>query len=604
MSVFPAWANSAVKRILRATSVFSGRAKSAGGNLVEQDGLVRDIFLCYRRADSAEVVDRIYERLEIAYPGRIFRDVNQMQGGLDFRDQIALQLRECQVALVVIGPIWATATGADGRNRLASEDDQVRIEVESVLAREALRVFPLLVRGATLPEPDAVPQSMRSLLRRHGYPIRRDPDFKSDIEQLITALDVSLGVVRLKKRNRRLLFFFAGFLVASILFFTFHERAYRIAAEGHDFIRRKDAEVRNRPLIANRAALDRWKGNIFALQAPNGGISFKPGSEPQVWTTAQALTALLASPLDLKEDHERIIKAFEFIEQSRDETADGWGLFEDHTVAHTEIAAWVCVANAQLFLATRKKLFADHLPEARTRIQRDLASMQHCRLPSPKGAYSPILVGTMVPELARTYSTIMALWAMAEARDISDVHEQIGAEYDQAMDDTVAWLFSTFRPSIGWLASPNAALEDTPLPGLTAQAIYVLRRVERVRPNVRSIGKGAIAKQTFVEMANPTETFDARDLMGGDVTNLRPTKYKLENSAFVRFPWLLLATSSLRNDESLFDDQREKAAKTFERLKYRSGGLDTHLRTAEVWEIAETLFCVSIALEQERGADW
>jgi hypothetical protein len=40
--------------------------------------------------------------------------------------------------------------------------------------REALRVFPLLVKGATLPIPDAVPLNLRPLLRRHGYPIRRD----------------------------------------------------------------------------------------------------------------------------------------------------------------------------------------------------------------------------------------------------------------------------------------------------------------------------------------------------------------------------------------------------------------------------------------------
>jgi hypothetical protein len=101
----------------------------------------------------------------------------------------------------------------------------------------------------------------------------------------------------------------------------------------------------------------------------------------------------LASPLDLKEDRDKILRAFQFIEASRDEKASGWGLFEDMSVAHTEIAAWVCVANAQLFASPRSKLFADQLPEARRRITRDLASIARCQLLSPKGAVAYLGVG-------------------------------------------------------------------------------------------------------------------------------------------------------------------------------------------------------------------
>jgi hypothetical protein len=526
-----------------------------------------------------------------------------MLGGLDFRQQIEMQLKNCQAALVVIGPTWLTMLDDKGCRRLDDEDDQVRIEVESVLDREALRVFPILVKNASLPKADEVPHSLQPLLRRHGYPIRRDPDFKADIGRLITALDVTLGIQRPTKRPQRLLFFASGFVLAAALFFAFHNQASRISADGHDWINRKVAALTGRPTVASRAALERWREDILGLQARNGGISIVQGSEPQVWTTAQALAALLASPLDLKSDRDKIIAAFQFIEKSRNETAGGWGLFEDQSVAHTEIAAWVCIANTQLFSSGRAKLFEDQLPDAGKRIQRDLASMNRCQLPSPKGAWSPILVDSMVPELARTYTSMMALWAIAEARDISEIHEQIGAEYDQTIDDTVGWLFSQCRPNVGWLASPNAAREDTPVLGLTAQCIYVLRRVERVRPHIRSIGRGAIAKKTFLYLCNPAESLKSRDVMGGDVTNLRPTKYKLENSSFVRFPWLLLATSSLRNDESLEEDQRQVARKAFERLKLRSGGLNDHLRTVETWEIAETLFCVSNAFEQEMGTD-
>ncbi len=578
---------------------------SAQNALAKRNEIARDIFVCYRRDDSAEVVDRIYGELEAAYPKRVFRDVNEMQGGLNFEDQVKHQLRHCQAALVVIGPDWLDIRDSDGNVRLLNEGDSVRIEIESVLAREALRVFPLLVKGATLPRPGTIPPSLRPLLRRHGYSVRLDPDFKPDIDRLIVALDVTLGISRPVAKARRLLFFALGFLIAAALMFAFNEQTFRIAEDGHDFIKHNYAKLTKQPLMAGRADLARWKGCIFALQDSNGGFRFGATSEPQVWTTAQCLTALLASPLDLKEDHDKIVMAFQFIENSRDAKADGWGLFEDGSIAQTEITAWVCVANAQLLAPTRSKLFADQVPAARERIRRDLASIARCQLPSPKGAWSPIWVpGQMVPELARTYSTIMALWAMAEARDVSDIHEEIGSKYDAAIDDGVAWLLSSFRTGVGLPAAPSIGQGDIPFPGLTAQAIYVLRRVERVRPNLRNLGADFIAKDIFLKLVETEEPFQSYDVMQGGVTDLRPTRYKLENSSFTRFPWLLLATSSLRNDEALPVASKERAAKCFERLKFRTGGVDAHLRTAETWEIAETLYCVSRGLEQDKESEW
>ena len=79
----------------------------------------------------------------------------------------------------------------------------------------------------------------------------------------------------------------------------------------------------------------------------------------------------------------------------------------------------------------------------------------------------------------------------------------------------------------------------------------MLRRLEKVRPNLRNLGVESSAKDIFLSLVNPSESFESYDTMGGDVTDLRPTGYKLQNSKFVRFPWILLATSSLRNDEAV-----------------------------------------------------
>jgi hypothetical protein len=140
--------------------------------------------------------------LQRAYPKKVFRDVTEMEGGLDFKRQLTFQLNTCHAALVVIGPAWLTLTDSNGRALIQNEHDDVRTEIETVLSRELLRVFPLLVKGASMPDESAIPKDLVPLLRRHGYPTRSDPDFNIDMDRLIAALDVTLGITRRNHRPR------------------------------------------------------------------------------------------------------------------------------------------------------------------------------------------------------------------------------------------------------------------------------------------------------------------------------------------------------------------------------------------------------------------
>jgi hypothetical protein len=146
------------------------------------------IFITYRREDSAATCGRIYDRLA-AHFGRdvIFKDVDSIPLGVNFPDFIGGVTAQASVGLVIIGPSFLTIRGPYGR-RLDDPTDHVRIEIESML-RRGIPVIPVMVQLASIPTPDQLPESIRSLVVRNGIPIRYDPDFDGDMRRLIAAIE-------------------------------------------------------------------------------------------------------------------------------------------------------------------------------------------------------------------------------------------------------------------------------------------------------------------------------------------------------------------------------------------------------------------------------
>ena len=150
------------------------------------------IFVSYRRSDSRMITGRLWQQL-CGEVGRenVFFDHDSLPPGRDFPSQIATAIQQSQVVLVVIGPTWVTAT-RDGLQRLGQPDDHVRREVELALEHVEV-VVPVLVEGATVPEPGSLPESLRPLVTRTGVQLREDPDFLPDAERLIARLRRSIG---------------------------------------------------------------------------------------------------------------------------------------------------------------------------------------------------------------------------------------------------------------------------------------------------------------------------------------------------------------------------------------------------------------------------
>ncbi len=146
------------------------------------------IFLSYRREDSSGYGVAIYDRLSQHFGQElIFRDIDTMDFGVDFVEEIERAVSVCDVLIALIGRSWLTVGDEQGNRRLDDPEDFVRLEIETALKRN-IRVVPALVGGATMPKAKDLPESLSKLARRHAL-ILGDASFRADLERLIQNLE-------------------------------------------------------------------------------------------------------------------------------------------------------------------------------------------------------------------------------------------------------------------------------------------------------------------------------------------------------------------------------------------------------------------------------
>jgi hypothetical protein len=150
------------------------------------------VFVSYRRDDSQWAAGRIKDWVSQALGERsVFRDTDSIRAGNDFRREIDAAVGQCRVMLALIGSAWLHQADASGCRRLDSEDDWVRIEIESALQRHRV-VIPVLLDDATMPAEASLPGSLRELAFRHCYRIH-ESDFERDVKGLIDVLRAHLA---------------------------------------------------------------------------------------------------------------------------------------------------------------------------------------------------------------------------------------------------------------------------------------------------------------------------------------------------------------------------------------------------------------------------
>jgi hypothetical protein len=146
------------------------------------------IFISYRRQDTGHLAGRLYDRLADRFgEGQVFIDVDAIELGVDFAEEIFRAVAASKVLLAIIGPAWLTMADERGQRRLDDPDDIVRLEIKAALSR-GVQIIPVLAEGAVMPTREELPESLAALARRNASRIRLE-SFRSDAGRLVTAVE-------------------------------------------------------------------------------------------------------------------------------------------------------------------------------------------------------------------------------------------------------------------------------------------------------------------------------------------------------------------------------------------------------------------------------
>lgn len=155
---------------------------------------MQGVFISYRRLDSQSAAGRLADHLREHLPQvPLFRDVETIEPGVDFVDAINRALQSCSVLLAVIGPRWVSLTDASGKRRLDDPNDYTRLEIVTALRRNDVRVIPVLVEGAQMPDTSQLPDDLQPLCRRNAIELT-DKRWEYDVTQLRDTLKKALNI--------------------------------------------------------------------------------------------------------------------------------------------------------------------------------------------------------------------------------------------------------------------------------------------------------------------------------------------------------------------------------------------------------------------------
>ena len=144
------------------------------------------IFISYRRGDTRDVAQRIFERISKQFGTSVFCDVDGIKLGDNFREALQRAVAECDVMVVVIGLHWF-GTNADGTRRIDDPNDWVYREVKTALERN-IAVIPVYIHPAQRPGETELPLLLKDLASRESITVYADKQFESSIRTVVDAL--------------------------------------------------------------------------------------------------------------------------------------------------------------------------------------------------------------------------------------------------------------------------------------------------------------------------------------------------------------------------------------------------------------------------------
>jgi len=153
------------------------------------------VFVSYRRSDSKNASARLVAVLRrLLGRGRVFFDVNEIAPGVDFRHEIAIQIDQSDILLLIVGPGWRDALGARGLRRLDVANDPIRVEIE-LAQNSGKRIVPVLVDGAEAAALEGLATPLDELEVLNAVRLRHE-SFDRDAAALLTRLRGPLAAGR------------------------------------------------------------------------------------------------------------------------------------------------------------------------------------------------------------------------------------------------------------------------------------------------------------------------------------------------------------------------------------------------------------------------
>jgi len=319
--------------------------------------------------------------------------------------------------------------------------------------------------------------------------------------------------------------------------------------------------------------------------------STTPEGIQDIWTTGQSLKAtLLAGTYNPA----RIKQAFSYIESNRQ--SDGFlvGLGPGSTpFIRTESAAWVAVAYLESL--SKSDLWIDS--ERATSIRQTEITLQvvAAQQDHASGGWGPV-PGSATTH-ARTYATMMAVWALTEALLSKDIPNQTKEDLGPAFDAGVSWLISHYQSNVGWEEDPRYPLGKS-FPGLTYQVLFVLERAQMVSGH-NSFKDTEAYRRMKREFKNTIHRAEVEDLASVPTSYIMVGEYSCWADV-LSYPWLLSVLPVLIDDPDVpFEDQRYLRGVLRDELS-KVPELPSALLRVETWQLAEDLIGVSNFINSQR----
>jgi hypothetical protein len=325
----------------------------------------------------------------------------------------------------------------------------------------------------------------------------------------------------------------------------------------------------------------------------------RPQFIPQVLPTAQSLAGLLCCHNSAARSA-AIRSGFAYIERARHNNGDeGWEYFAElggKTI--TEIAAWVLIAQCKS-LRAGIWVTSEERATVTTRIARDVDLLLARQAPS--GGWCPIDV--IRENNVRSYSTIMALWCLAEVKATLPPSD---ARIDAAILNTVSFLLLTFRKDVGWSTKPSETANRRRNYGLIAQTLCTLGWLDVLGCMVPFGGEPALQDAKQLLLSDESLAVKEYD----DCESTQPTDPFLEDSGgftvpytwFLWCPWTLAAAHLLSIDTSICESSRLKSRQLADVLLHKlfihEMNHNIESKGLFIYHYAECMICINELLRR------